>query len=56
MFSSIILSLAMNVAPVTTTDTVLLDVQEIGTKRGEIRINKEFNLELVGTKRGEIRI
>ena len=38
MLSSIILSLAMNAAPVPTTDTVTLDIEEVGRSRGSVRI------------------
>mgnify|MGYP000431873399 CR=1 FL=1 len=56
MFSSIILSLAMNVAPVATTDIVQLDIQEIGTRRKQIRISDDFEIQEAGTRRKQIRI
>jgi len=56
MLSSIILSLAMNAAPVPTADLITLDVKEVGTKRKAIRLNSKFELEQTGTKRKAIRL
>ena len=56
MLSSIILSLAMNAAPVPTTDTVMLDIEKVGTGRKAIRIKQELMIEKTGTGRKAIRI
>jgi hypothetical protein len=56
MLSSIILSLAMNAAPVPTADTITLDIEEVGTRRGSIRLNNQFDIQEAGTRRGSIRL
>ena len=56
MLSSIILSLAMSATPVPSADTVTLDIEEAGTRRGQIRLNNQFDIQEAGTRRGQIRL
>ena len=56
MLSSIILSFAMSTTPAVANVTNLY-VEEIGTRRGQVRISNEgLNVTEVGTRRGQVRI
>jgi hypothetical protein len=56
MLSSIILSLAINAAPVPTAEVVKLDIQEIGRSRGSVRIDDSPESKEVGRSHGSVRI
>ena len=58
MLSSIILSMAMSVSPAPVADAHNLDIQEIGERRGGLRINADNNLDIqeIGERRGGLRI
>ena len=58
MLSSIILSLTMNTtpAPMPSINVANLELEQVGRKRGQIKINDKFDIEEIGRKRGQIKI
>ena len=57
MLSSLILTLAMSATPVTVNNINTVVTEEVGTKRGMVRINHELlDTTEIGTKRGMVRI
>jgi hypothetical protein len=57
MLSSLILSFAMSTTPVAVDNINTLISEEIGTRRGTVRISQEqLNTVEAGTRRGTVRI
>ena len=57
MLSSLILSFAMSATPTPDLNNEAFIVQEIGTRRGQVRIDmKQNDVTEVGTRRGQVRI
>ncbi len=56
MLSSLILSLTMSATPVPAESIDVLAIQEIGTKRDQVRIGTKRDQVRIGTKRDQVRI
>jgi hypothetical protein len=56
MLSSLILSFAMSIPPAPAVNLDSVSVQEIGTKRDQVRIGTKRDQVRIGTKRDQVRI
>ena len=56
MFSSLILSFAMSISPAPAVNLDNVSVQEIGTRRDQVRIGTRRDQVRIGTRRDQVRI
>jgi hypothetical protein len=56
MFSSLILSFAMSATPAADINNEAFIIEEVGTRKNEVRIGTRKNEVRIGTRKNEVRI